>query len=352
MPPSTGFDVAPTIGALEIGVLFAVCLFGALTVQASFILDLKGNYLNGKFKTGGSLLHSFSVRFVLPQSLGVALVWCLDLSHTIAICNAIYIVTVVQYGHPELLEFVPDSLNLTIIISGFIGPLEQGWFAYRLYKFSHSLYLPLFCAFLSASRACGSVVVGAIACARPIPVIVFIDEYGWIVEVLLVIGAVTDIILVLGLCYYLSAWRGDGFERMNQLVNRLMQWSIETGLITSVGAIALLICFVTMKDNFNWIAISAVLPKLFSNSLLFSLNARKPLLHLAPDLRRRDSFPSLNSSDPLTSEFKIDDVRFKMGDISCPKAATWRSDRYSFSAVSLHNSYIFPPGEGMPTLAP
>jgi hypothetical protein len=82
-----------------------------------------------------------------------------------------------------------------------------------LYKFSHSLYLPVLGAFLFASRACGSVVVGAIACARPIPVVVFMNEYGWIVEVLLVIGAVTDIILILGLCYYLIAWRGDGFER-------------------------------------------------------------------------------------------------------------------------------------------
>ncbi|KAJ7346422.1 hypothetical protein DFH08DRAFT_937594 [Mycena albidolilacea] len=255
----TGFDVAPTIGAMKIGVLFAVCLFGALTVPASFFLDLKGNYLNSKLKTDSFFLKA--------------------LVHTIAICNAIYILTVVQYGHPELLEFVPDSLNLTIVISSFIGPLEQ-----LLALPPRLLCLPL------RTRACGSVVVGAIACARPISVVVLMNEYGWIVEVLLVIGAVTDIILVLGLCYYLSAWREDGFERlwgwfsMNRLVNRLIQWSIGALLkrtdnevneddsigfpntdicgFGSVGAIALLICFVTMKETFNWIAISTVLPKL------------------------------------------------------------------------------------------
>ncbi|KAJ7099811.1 hypothetical protein C8R44DRAFT_888497 [Mycena epipterygia] len=52
----------------------------------------------------------------------VAFVWCLDFGHTVAIFNAMYIMTVVQYGHPRT---VPDSLNLAIILNGFIGPMKQ-----------------------------------------------------------------------------------------------------------------------------------------------------------------------------------------------------------------------------------
>jgi len=267
------------------------------------------------------------------------------------LCNAIYILTVIQYGHPELLEIVPDSLNLTIILSGFIGPLEQGWFAYRLYKFSSSWYLPAFCSLLSTCRTAGSVIVGIIAYSG-ITVTAFIQDWGWIMEICLVIGAVTDILLVIGLCYYLKSWRGDGLDRMNRLVNRLMQWSIESGLITSIGAIFLLICFVTMQGNFNWIGVSAVLPKLFSNSLLFSLNARKPLLHLAPELKRRGSAPnSAHSNDPLTSEIRIDDVHFRVPYPPAAKPAPLEMHPFSFSAVSLHNSHAFPPGDGMPTFA-
>jgi len=237
---------------------------------------------------------------------------------------------------------VPNSLNLSILLSGFIGPLEQAWFAYRLYKFSASRYLPIFCTSLAVCRACGSVVLAEVAFRR-MPVLTFVDRYGWILVCLLVVGVVTDFILVVSLCYYLSAWRGDGFIRMNRLLNRLMQWSIETGLITSLGALALLICFVTMKHTFNWIAVSVVLSKLFSNSLLFSLNVRQPPSPKHLDPRYRVSFHSLHSADPLTTEFKI-------GQLPCPVSAKWRSDRYSFSAVSLHHSYIFAPGEGMPQL--
>ncbi|KAJ7729756.1 hypothetical protein B0H16DRAFT_1734059 [Mycena metata] len=321
-----GFDPISTIGALQIGVFFAVCLFGAVTVQVALYYT--------RFPSDSNVLKGL-----------VVLVWFLDFGHTFAICDAMYIMTVVQYGHPELLEFVPDSLNAAILLSGLIGPLQQGWFAYRLYRFSHSYYLPLFCAFLSTCRAGGSIVLGTIALGR-MPVLLFVEEWGWLVALLLILGVVTDIILVISLCFQLSTWRGDGFQRMNRLVNRLMQWSIETGLITSFGAMSLLICFVKMPDNWTevyWIAISLVLCKLYSNSLMFSLNARKPELHIS-DFERRGSLPSLYSADPLTSEFKVQDVRFQ-----APASVKWRS---SFSAVSLHNSYIFPPGEGMPPLAP
>jgi hypothetical protein len=136
-----GFDAAPTIGALQIGVLFAVCLFGAVSIQVSYYFgSFECRFLRDIRWTGHSLLHSFS-RSVSSQGAGawftllvlslheydlkVALVWCLDLGHTIAICNGLYIITVVQYGHPELLDIVPNSLNLSIVLSGFIGPLEQ-----------------------------------------------------------------------------------------------------------------------------------------------------------------------------------------------------------------------------------
>ncbi|KAJ7112807.1 hypothetical protein C8R43DRAFT_133177 [Mycena crocata] len=319
-----GFDAAPTIGALQIGVLFGVCLFGAVTVQ---VLLYYARFPHDPYALKGL----------------VALVWCLDLGHTVAISNSIYVITVVQYGHPELLIFVPNSLNFGTLLSGFIAPIEQSWFAYRLYKFSHSCYLPLLCVFLSALRACASIALGVII-LRHTTVSDFIENWGWMIVTMLVVGVATDIILVLSLCYYLSAWRGDGFKRMNRLVNRLMKWSIETGLITSVGAMALLICFIRMPDNYSWIAISVVLSKLFSNSFMFSLNSRKPELRIEHDLKSRDSFQTVHSAEPVNLEFKFQDL-------SPPASTHGWLDRQSFAAFSSDNSYIFPHGEGVPQLA-
>ncbi|KAJ7506013.1 hypothetical protein B0H11DRAFT_2272277 [Mycena galericulata] len=202
------FDAQPPIGALQIGALFAVCLFGGVTAQVSLYYT--------RFPTDHYLLKCL-----------VALVWSLDLSHTVAICHALYTITVIQYGHPEFLVIAPNSLNLSILLSGFIGPLEQGWLAYRMYKFSKSCYLPMFCMLLSASRAAGSIALATIAFRR-MPILAFVSDWGWLIECVLVVGVVTDLILVIALCYHLSTWRGEGFIRMNRLVNRLMQWAIGT----------------------------------------------------------------------------------------------------------------------------
>ncbi|KAJ7200450.1 hypothetical protein C8J57DRAFT_1103615 [Mycena rebaudengoi] len=220
--PSSGFDAAPTIGALQIGVLFAVCLFGAVTVQVLLYYT--------RFTSDSWALKGM-----------VSLVWVLDFSHTIAICNAIYTITVIQYGHPELLVFVPNSLNAAILLSGCIGPLEQGWFAFRLYKFTKTCYLPIFCVALSTCRTIGSLGLATVALGH-ITVFEFMEEWGWLVATLLMVGVATDLILVVGLCYYLTAWRGDGFKRMQRLVDHLMRLSIETGVITSLGAISTLVC--------------------------------------------------------------------------------------------------------------
>ncbi|KAJ7916720.1 hypothetical protein B0H13DRAFT_1996844 [Mycena leptocephala] len=290
VPPT--FDAAPTIGALEIGILVAVCLFGAVSAVLYYT--------------------RFPSDSLFIKSLVSCLVWSLDLSHTIAICNAIYIITVQQYGHPEHLEF--------------------GWFAYRLFKFSHSIYLPLLCCVLSTLRACGSVVVGVLS-FQGITVSTFVHKYGWIVETLLIIGAITDI------CF---GWHGERYKKMELLVNRLMQWSIvlKCAALVSLGAIALLTCFVAMRDNFAWIGVSAVLPKLFSNSLLFALNVRKPLLRLAPEsVQRQDSTTGHYSSNQLNSR---NNNEVRIGD---------SSDAYPFGTASSHQSSP-PKQEGNPSSAP
>ncbi|KAJ7065783.1 hypothetical protein C8F01DRAFT_1228991 [Mycena amicta] len=312
--PSTLVDVGPTVGALQVGVLVAVCLFGAVTVQTILYFT--------RFPSDTLLLKAL-----------VTLVWCLDFSHTLAICYGVYEITVVQYGHPELLEYLPVSLNLAALISGFVGPLQQAWYAYRVYKFGKSPYVPCISMSLSVMRLAMSITLGAsVLSASPISVADFSERWGWLVESLLLVGAVNDLLLVWALCFYLSRWRGEGFERMNRLVTRLMHWSIETGLVTSVGALFLLISFLAMQTNFVWIGMSVVLCKLFSNSLLFTLNARRRSLHTAPELQRRDSVHSLHSADALTTEFKFADINPQSRD---------RSLKRSMS-ISTPNSYIFP----------
>ncbi|KAJ7627326.1 hypothetical protein FB45DRAFT_1082579 [Roridomyces roridus] len=249
------FDLGTSIGALEIGVIVALFLSGMVSVQA-------WQYFNRSERD-----------HILVKSI-VAVAWCLDVGHSIVICHTIYTVTVTQYGHPELLIQPPITLDISILMSGFIGPLEQGWFTYRLWKLTHSPSLPLFCAILTLTRFIGIIGLSVFALGRPnLPD--YTAKAGWLIEFILLISAILDATLVLSLCYYLSSWHLDKSRVLHKIVTQIMTWTIETGLLTIFGTLGCLITFLTMKDNFVYVAFFVVIPKLFTNSLLLSLNARQ-----------------------------------------------------------------------------
>lgn len=194
----------------------------------------------------------------------------LEFGHTVCMCHALYTITVSQYGKFWLLNIPPQSLNVAILFSGFIGPIEQvgfdessqqiyleyciqGWFALRIYKFSNKIILPLFCIFLAAIRFIGSIALSIVAFHR-LTLAEYTLHWTWLLTSILVIGAATDVILATSLCYYLSRWRGAGFERFVQeyfcgklfcdtstrttrLVDRLMMWSIGEKSIISLSTI-------------------------------------------------------------------------------------------------------------------
>jgi len=87
-----------------------------------------------------------------------------------------------------------------------------------------------------------------------------------------------------------------------------MIWTIETGLLTSVAAVTMLVCFLLMQDNFIWIAIYTFLAKLFSNSFLVSLNARdvERLREPEPEPQSSTFFDVLPSESMRSSPSPLD----------------------------------------------
>ncbi|KAJ6454142.1 hypothetical protein C8R45DRAFT_1222910 [Mycena sanguinolenta] len=248
------FNPYTTIGPLEIGIMVALFLSGLLTVQVILYFQRHRRDHRG-------------VRFL------VAFCACLDFLHTLAICHTLYTVTIIQYGEPQLLLVPPLSLDTTILMSGFIGPLEQGWFTYRLYKLTKRLPLPIFCICLTIARFVGLLGLSEIALHQyTLPE--YYQRASWLIEAILILSAVLDTTLAASLCYYLSSWRLDKSRVMHKIVNQIMVWTVETGAVTILGALGVLITFLTMKDNMIYMGFFLVQPKLFSNALLLSLHSR------------------------------------------------------------------------------
>ncbi|KIK65963.1 hypothetical protein GYMLUDRAFT_93758 [Collybiopsis luxurians FD-317 M1] len=252
LPP---FNINSSVGAFEIGTLVAVLLFGATTVQSYLYYE--------RYPKDHKL-----IKFM------VASVWLLELGHTICICHALYTMTISWYAQPQLLAVPPVSLDLSILINAFIGPVEQAWFTRRLYVFSKNLWLTAICCLLSFARLIASVAYSAVALQR-LNIVVFELKYWWILTIIVVLGSVNDLILACSLGWYLYMNKKKNVARVAKLLDRLILWAVETSAITTVATVAMMICFFTMPWNFIYIAVYVCLAKVYANALLASLNARE-----------------------------------------------------------------------------
>jgi len=90
------------------------------------------------------------------------------------------------------------------------------------------------------------------------------------------LAAAGDVLIALVLCTMLQRSR-TGFRRTDTMINKLMLFTINTGLLTSLCAVASLISIVAAPSTFIYIAFYFTLGRLYSNSLMATLNARKSI---------------------------------------------------------------------------
>ncbi|KAJ3507834.1 hypothetical protein NLJ89_g6083 [Agrocybe chaxingu] len=256
--PLIHVDLSDSVGALQIGSLFSVFLFGIVTLQAYMYYTT--------FRED---------RWGYKTLVGV--VWLLEIGHTIAVCYEVYRATITLYGRPQLLLTFP-ALSSGIAIAGAITTSVQGFFALRVYRVLPKpySYIGIFCIALSSLRFVGSVCLSYRAITSK-----SVQDYrknnSWLVTILLSVGACIDVIIAASMLYYLSKKRSQAFERIATVIDRLIAYTVRTGLLTSVAAVLLLICYQTMPNNLVWLALYTSLAKLYSNSLLASLNSRQEL---------------------------------------------------------------------------
>ncbi|KAL0571710.1 hypothetical protein V5O48_010250 [Marasmius crinis-equi] len=242
-------------GALEIGIVVSTFLFGVTTAQTYlyyqlFPLDSKWT----KYLVGG--------------------VWLLELGHSISALHALYSYTVLNFGNPNVGTMkVPLSIALNLIISEVVFVLVQGYYVMRIYQFSRSWYIAVLCIILLIIRFIGTA-VATVEAVIMTSLEQYTNDWGWDLVGILTIGSFADLAIPCVLVYYLAMKRSSAYDATLAIVDKLILWSIETGLLTGLLAVLILIFFKTLPGRFAWMAVYMNLPKMFSNSFLANLNSR------------------------------------------------------------------------------
>lgn len=244
-------------GAMLVGGLLAFGLSGCVNMQ--FIVYFRV-YFRESWRT---------------KSL-VIVIWLLDLSHSALVAVALWDSIIATYGDLSKIDTIPWCIGPAIELTALITFLVQSFFAYRIYKLQKKkLTVAIPIVALSLAR----LIMASITNSEMLKLKsynTFFQRFSWIFTFGLILSALVDIMITTFLCYFLRKNRPSFTDTM-RIIDTLTFWTIQNGSMTSAAAIATLLCWKIMPSNRVFLGLHFVVAKLYANSLLATLNARKQI---------------------------------------------------------------------------
>ncbi|KAF8879395.1 hypothetical protein BD779DRAFT_1552133 [Infundibulicybe gibba] len=290
--PTAQNDVQPpsienTFGALLLGSFFTCILYGLTTHQTYRYFRLyPGDHWNYKF------LVSFT--------------WLLDTLHTCMVIHLCYFYLVLGYFDPSSLEnsiwyaplnpliirfdcrnprslrvgsqistfrlILPDPNQLAVGLTIAVAMLNNIFYIWKVYILKFGYTIPVVIS--SFAR----LVSGIYVTTQIFIIKRFIDflQYFGLALAALLINFLSDLIFS-GSVVYLLRRRRTGHTGTDSIIDTLMLYSINAGILNSIVTLASAITLICMPDNLVYLSIHLLLCKFYSNSMLAVLNSRYSL---------------------------------------------------------------------------
>ncbi|KAF7982623.1 hypothetical protein HWV62_27041 [Athelia sp. TMB] len=296
-----------TMGATLIGVIVAAALWGVACVQVY-------------------VYYSTYPKDPWHLKTLVAAVLISDTVHQILISHSIYTYLVTNFGNDVELGNIVWSILVEVLFSGITGLLVQSFLAFRVYKFSNrNVYItglvallvigefskhPAFIYQTSFEDDVGLQSPSCVSLSESIPHIPMLTDLrsDYTIKAFHIktyvaltalkgpsmtinaIGAAGDVLIALVLCTMLQKSR-TGFKRSDTMITKLVillrpvqqrnlnylqiLFSVNTGLLTSICAVASLVSILAAPTTFIYIAF--FFNMVYSNTLMATLNARRAI---------------------------------------------------------------------------
>ncbi|KAG1858953.1 hypothetical protein DFJ58DRAFT_744731 [Suillus subalutaceus] len=244
-----------TFGALFIGVVFAAILFGLSNIQAFF-------YFQTHRDTGMSF-----------PKLTVAWLWILDALHLFLIVHCVYYYLVAHYADMSALTEIVWSFKLQIVIVVIIVYGVHLLYFHRIWIVGtgRSRVLPIAVGVIVTLGS--GVAIALIWAIYQCHVFSDLTNIEW--ATFLALGTITfvDFIIASSLCYLLATSR-TGFSSTDSMITKLMAYIINTGCLTSMCSLTVMITCAVMPHNFIFLGVDFLVAGLYVNSFFALLNAR------------------------------------------------------------------------------
>ncbi|KAF7330075.1 hypothetical protein MKEN_00271600 [Mycena kentingensis (nom. inval.)] len=250
---TTGAPLDNTMGSMLIGVIVSAVLYGISLLQCLFYFT--------RYQRDPTYLKSLVASTVL-----------LDTVHLAMVIHTMYHYLITNYYQHDVLQVMIWSVSLEALPTGITAGLVQAFYAHRVWKMSHhNVFLTgLILLIVFATAACGTAWVVLALRTRTYRSLLDISPLTISINAL---STGADVIITSTLCYMLYDTRPASLET-ESMVNRLILFTINTGLLTSLCAVASLISLIASPNTLIYASFYFCIGRLYSNALLASLNAR------------------------------------------------------------------------------
>ncbi|KAK7031505.1 hypothetical protein R3P38DRAFT_818046 [Favolaschia claudopus] len=245
-----------TFGVAFIGVVVAAGLHGVSCVQAWWYYTHQND------------------RWPLKTLVGTVMIF--DTIHQALISHTLYTYLVSNFNNAEILNRIVWSLLVEVLFNGFTALLVQGFLTLRIWRLSNgNIWLSSIASVLVVAEF--GCVLAYVALSLQLDTFVQLAaELKTLSITVNALAAAGDVFIAATLTYLLRRSR-TGFHRSDTMIRKLTYFAINTGAITSLCAIASLISISTAGNTFIYILFFFCIGRLYCNSLLATLNARKAI---------------------------------------------------------------------------
>ncbi|THU96236.1 hypothetical protein K435DRAFT_839124 [Dendrothele bispora CBS 962.96] len=252
--PSMNMD--NTMGVAFIGVVIASFLLGIAWLQTFFYFT---TYTND------------------PKHLryAVLLAMFFDTAHQGLITHTMYTYLVTNYGNQAFLGECVWSLLAEVLFNGFSGFIVQCFLASRVWSLSKNIYLTVMVMSLIVAEF-GCVVAFSIIGLVKIRTFQDLKQLQGLSISVNALAAIGDVLIAASLIALLHRSK-TGFKRSDTMIDRLMLFAVHTGAVTTAFAIASLVSINVAPNTFIYIFFFFCMGRLYTNSLLATLNARQAI---------------------------------------------------------------------------
>ncbi|KAF5340111.1 hypothetical protein D9758_013159 [Tetrapyrgos nigripes] len=306
-----------------LGVMIASCFLGISILQAIYYF-----------------LHYGSSDKWYIRALVVVVV-CLDCLHQAFITHTVYEYLVTNHNNPNFLNECVWSLLAEVLVNGIIGFIVQCFLGLRVYRLFRNLYrvsvskrnvvisgliaglilaefgeyIRIYPPYLDSSESDHSplsavvVVVVVTGCVTTFAIIGLdrirtFQDLTHLKKLSVTVNSLTAAgdILIAGSLSFLLWVQKTGFKGSNAMINTLITFSINTGLFTTMFAVASLISILVAPNTFIYILFFFNMGRLYVNSLLATLNGRNLIRSLGNNINGSSfSFSNVSGCDIVFS---------------------------------------------------